>query len=63
MMLRNSANSIPVALNPGPNLVKFHGIRDSAGGITLAADATNQGNVTNATFLEGATAMFYLLRR
>lgn len=63
MMLRNSANSIPVALNPGANLVKIHGIRDGAGGITLAADVSNQGNMTNAPFPEGATAMFYILRR
>lgn len=63
MMLRNSANSIPVALNPGANLVKIHGIRDGAGGITLAAKASNQGNMTNAPFPVGATAMFYILRR
>lgn len=63
MMLRNSANSIPVALNPGANLVKIHGIRDGAGGITLAADVSNQGNMTNAPFPEGATAMFYIIRR
>lgn len=63
MMLRNSANSIPVALNPGANLVKIHGIRDGAGGITLAADVSNQGNMTNAPIPEGATAMFYILRR
>ena len=47
MMLRNSANSIPMALNPGANLVKIHGIRNGAGGITLAAKASNQGNMTN----------------
>lgn len=63
IMLRNSANSIPVALNPGANLVKIHGIRDGAGGITLAADISNQGNMTNAPIPEGATAMFYIVRR
>lgn len=63
MMLRNSANSIPVALNPGANLVKIHGIRDGAGGITLATQASNQGNMTNAPFPVGKVAMFYLLRR
>jgi len=63
MMLRNSANFIPVALNPGANLVKIHGIRDGAGGITLAADVSNQGNMTNAPFPVGATAMFYIIRR
>lgn len=63
MMLRNSANSIPVALNPGANLVKIHGIRDGAGGITLAAKASNQGNMTNAPFPVGQAAMFYILRR
>lgn len=63
MMLRNSANSIPVALNPGSNLVKIHGIRDGAGGITLAADVSNQGNMTNAPFPVGKAAMFYILRR
>ncbi len=63
MMLRNGANSIPVALNPGANLVKIHGIRDGGGGITLAADVSNQGNMTNAPFPVGATAMFYIIRR
>lgn len=62
-MLRNSANSIPVALNPGANLVKIHGIRDGAGGITLAADVSNQGNMTNTPFPVRATAMFYIVRR
>lgn len=52
-----------MALNPDPNLVEVYGIRDGAGGITLAADVSNQGNMTNAPFPEGATAMFYLLRR
>ena len=63
MMLRNGANSIPVALNPGANLVKIHGIRDGGGGITLAADVSNQGNMTNAPFPVEATAMFYIVRR
>ena len=62
-MLRNSANSIPVGLNPGANLVEINGIRDGAGGITLAADVSNQGNMTNTPFPEGATAMFYIVRR
>ncbi len=62
-MLRNGANSIPVALNPGANLVKIHGIRDGGGGITLAADVSNQGNITNTPFPVGATAMFYIVRR
>ncbi len=61
-MLRNGANSIPVALNPGANVVKIHGIRDGGGGITLAADVSNQGNMTNAPFPPGATAMFYIIR-
>lgn len=63
MMLRNSANSIPVALKPGANLVKIHGIRDGAGGVTLGAKASNQGNMTNAPFPVGQAAMFYILRR
>ena len=62
-MLRNSANSIPVALNPGANLVEINGIRDGGGGITLAADVSNQGNMTNTPFPVGATAMFYIVRR
>lgn len=62
-MLRNSANSIPVTLNAGANLVEISGIRDGGGGITLAADVSNQGNMTNAPFPVGATAMFYILRR
>lgn len=40
-MLRNSANSIPVALNAGANLVEINGIRDGGGGITLAADVSS----------------------
>ncbi len=52
-----------MALNPGANLVKIHGIRDGAGGVTLAADVSNQGNMTNAPFPPGATAMFYIVRR
>lgn len=63
MMLRNSANFIAVALNSSPNLVEPHGMRDGGGGITLADDANNQRNMTNAPFLQAATAMFYLLRR
>ena len=62
-MLRNSANSIPVALNAGANLVEINGIRDGGGGITLAADVSNQGNMTNTPFPVGATAMFYIVRR
>lgn len=62
-MLRNSANSIPVALNPGANLVEINGIRDGGGGITLAAAVSNQGNMTNTPFPPGATAMFYIVRR
>ncbi len=62
-MLRNSANSIPVALNPGANLVEINGIRDGGGGITLAAAVSNQGNMTNIPFPVGATAMFYIVQR
>lgn len=63
MMLRNSANSIAVALNPGSNLVEIYGVRDGGGGITLAADASNQGNLTNTPFPAGKTAMFYIMSR
>ncbi len=62
-MLRNSANSIPVVFNAGANLVEINGIRDGGGGITLAAEVSTQGNMTNTPFPEGATAMFYILRR
>ena len=62
-MLRNSATSIPVTVNAGANLVEINGIRDGGGGITLAADVSNQGNMTNTPFPVGATAMFYIVRR
>ncbi len=52
-----------MALNPNTNLVKIHGIRNGAGGITLGAKASNQGNMTNAPFPVGKAAMFYILRR
>lgn len=63
VFLRNAGNSVHVPLKPGPNLVQIRGVRDGGGGVTLAADVSNQGNMTNTPFPEGATAMFYILRR
>ncbi|MDJ0633709.1 MAG: hypothetical protein QNJ34_11030 [Xenococcaceae cyanobacterium MO_188.B29] len=63
VFLRNAGTSVLVPLNPGANLVQIHGDRDGGGGVTLAADVSNQGNMTSSAFPEGATAMFYILRR
>ncbi len=63
VFLRNAGNSVLVPLNPGANLVQIYGERDGGGGVTLAADVSNQGNATSTPFPEGATAMFYILRR
>lgn len=61
--LRNAGGSILVPLNPGANLVQIRGDRDGGGGITLAADVSNQGNMTSSAIPEGGTAMFYILRK
>ncbi|MGK7938137.1 MAG: hypothetical protein AB4206_20420 [Xenococcaceae cyanobacterium] len=63
VFLKNAGNSVLVPLNPGANLVQIHGDRDGGGGVTLAADVSNQGNMTSSAFPEGATAMFYIIRR
>ena len=63
VFLRNAGNSVLVTLNPGANLVEIRGERDGGGGVTLAADVSNQGNMSNAPFPQGATAMFYIIRR
>lgn len=62
-MLRNSGNTVAVALNPGANLVEIFGNRDGGGGITLAAATSNQGNITDTPFPEGASAKFYIFSR
>lgn len=62
-MLRNSGNTVAVALNPGANLVEIYGNRDGGGGITLAAATNNQGNITDTPFPEGASAKFYIFSR
>lgn len=61
--IRNAGNSVLVPLNPGANLVQIRGDRDGGGGVTLAADVSNQGNMTNTPFPEGATAQFYIIRK
>lgn len=61
--IRNGGNSVLVPLNPGANLVQIRGDRDGGGGVTLAADVSNQGNMTNTPFPEGATAQFYIIRK
>lgn len=63
VFLRNAGNSVLVPLNPGPNLVQIRGDRDGGGGITLAADVSTQGNMTNTPFPQGGVAMFYIVRR
>ncbi len=63
VFLRNAGNSVLVPLNPGANLVQIYGDRDGGGGVTLAADVSSQGNMTSSAFPEGATAMFYIIRR
>ena len=61
--LSNAGKSIPVPLNPGANLVQIYGDRDGGGGITLAADVSNQGNMSSSPFPQGTTAAFYIIRR
>ena len=63
VFLRNAGNSVLVPLNPGANLVRIYGDRDGGGGVTLAADVSSQGNMTSSAFPQGATAMFYIIRR
>ena len=63
VLLRNAGNSVLVTLKPEANLVRIYGDRDGGGGVTLAADVSNQGNMTSSPFPQGATAMFYLIRR
>lgn len=63
VFLRNAGNSVLVPLNPGANLVQIYGDRDGGGGVTLAADVSTQGNMTSSAFPQGATAMFYIIRR
>ncbi len=63
VFLRNAGNAVLVPLNPGANLVQIYGDRDGGGGVTLAADVSSQGNMTSSAFPEGATAMFYIIRR
>ena len=63
VFLRNAGNAVLVPLNPGANLVQIYGDRDGGGGVTLAADVSSQGNMTSYPFPEGATAMFYIIRR
>ena len=63
VFLKNAGNSVLVPLNPGANLVQIYGDRDGGGGVTLAADVSSQGNMTSSAFPEGATAMFYIIRR
>ena len=63
VFLRNGGNSVLVPLNPGANLVQIYGDRDGGGGVTLAADVLSQGNMTSSAFPQGATAMFYIIRR
>ncbi|MDJ0718736.1 MAG: hypothetical protein QNJ54_31675 [Prochloraceae cyanobacterium] len=62
VFLRNGGNSVPVNVRPGANLVEIYGVRDGVGGITLAADVSTQGNMTNTPFPPGATASFYIVR-
>ena len=63
VFLKNAGNTVLVPLNPGANLVQIYGDRDGGGGVTLAADVSSQGNMTSSAFPEGATAMFYIIRR
>ncbi len=63
VFLKNAGNSVLVPLNPGANLVQIYGDRDGGGGVTLAADVSSQGNMTSSPFPQGATAMFYIIRR
>ena len=63
VFLKNAGNTVLVPLNPGANLVQIYGDRDGGGGVTLAADVSNQGNMTSSAFPQGATAMFYIIRR
>ncbi|MGK7896267.1 MAG: hypothetical protein AB4372_22290 [Xenococcus sp. (in: cyanobacteria)] len=63
VFLKNAGNTVLVPLNPGANLVQIFGDRDGGGGVTLAADVSNQGNMTSSPFPQGSTAMFYIIRR
>ena len=62
VFLRNGGNSVLVNLRAGSNLVELVGVRDGVGGITLAADVSDRGNMTRTPFPPGATAQFNIIR-
>lgn len=61
--ITNAGQPINVALNPGANFIEITADKDGVGGITLAADVSNQGNMASSPIPVGNTAAFYIIRR